>query len=872
MKYPFLLCTLAACTATAFAGDKHQPSDTSKAVQVTMDTLEVSAKAGKPPYQPSATHTWEIRNTRVALTFNMKEKTANVKEWIKMHPFFYGADTISLDAKSMQIDSVEDAGKKNTPLPYTYANDKLVIRLPHTYKQGDSLTLYLKYKAMPYAETTGGSSAITEDRGLYFINTDGSIPHKHSQIWTQGETEANSHWMITFDKPNTRFTTQIELTVPDSFVTLSNGVLVKQTKTGKDMRTDIWREDMPIQAYAVMFAAGKFSIIKDKWKTKEVSYYVEPEYAPYASLMFNHTPEMIDHFSTITGVQYPWNKYNQVVVRDYVSGAMENTTASLFGEFMNENKREIADHDNEDIVSHELFHQWFGDYVTCESWSNLTVNESFANYGEQLWRRYKYGKASSDELAWSDLQLYIYSSSMNDPQLVRFNYDNREEMFDAISYNKGGAILHYLNVLMGDDAFNRAMNIYLTKNALHSAEAHNWRMAVEEATGQDWNWFFNEWYFHAGHPNLKINYDYQDSANRLVVSITQTQKDSTFDYTLPLKTAVIYGDHKTIVDWNVTKRKDTLIYAYKNGMKPAIVPDVEHVMPGDLHDNKKIAQWLAAYNNCDDYITRRLAIGAASKQLSDSSAQAIMQMAFSDSLYLTRRYALGTLTKVQSDKYRKKWLQNIKDATRDNNIHVRAEAFSVLAEWKEKSVKAIDIEAIADSSYSVAGEALSGLNEIDADTAYVLARKIVQQDPKSTLKSEAWTIVGKKAADGDVSLYETYTPYMLGNQKYTIAMSLESYLKHVESDESFDRGLGVYVTMIRNESAKSLKPALAGFLFQLAKEEKSNTTDDDKSKAAKAEKRLGAMKLALQKMTDDEQDVTIKDDLKKMMKNTFDKA
>ena len=114
----------------------------------------------------------------------MKEKTANVREWIKMHPYFYGNDTISLDAKSMQIDSVEDAGKKNTPLPYTYKNDKLVITLPRTYRQGDSLTLYLKYKAMPYAETTGGSSAITEDRGLYFINTDGTIPHKHSQIWT----------------------------------------------------------------------------------------------------------------------------------------------------------------------------------------------------------------------------------------------------------------------------------------------------------------------------------------------------------------------------------------------------------------------------------------------------------------------------------------------------------------------------------------------------------------------------------------------------------------------------------------------------------------------------------------------------------------
>src|ERR1700761_7818012 len=157
--------------------------------------------------------------------------------------------------------------------------------------------------------------------------------------------------------------------------------------------------------------------------------------------IFRHTPEMIEFFSQITGVSYPWNKYDQVIVRDYVSGAMENTTASLFGEFMNQNAREIADRSNEDVVSHELFHMWFGDYVTCESWTNITVNESFANYGEQLWRAHKYGKAAGDELAYNDLQGYISSAQLNDPQLVRFYYDSREDVFDAISYNKGGAIL-----------------------------------------------------------------------------------------------------------------------------------------------------------------------------------------------------------------------------------------------------------------------------------------------------------------------------------------------------------------------------------------------------------------------------------------------
>jgi aminopeptidase N len=183
---------------------------------------------------------------------------------------------------------------------------------------------------MPYASETGGSAAITDDRGLYFINTDDKIEGKPAQIWTQGETESNSHWLPTIDKPNMRTTIQLELTVPNIYKTLGNGALVSSMDKG-DKRTDIWRMDKPIQVYAIMFAIGDFAIAKDKWKGREVNYYVEPAYAPYARKMFQYTPEMIEFFSNVTGVEYPWNKYSQVVVRDYVSGAMENTSASLFG-------------------------------------------------------------------------------------------------------------------------------------------------------------------------------------------------------------------------------------------------------------------------------------------------------------------------------------------------------------------------------------------------------------------------------------------------------------------------------------------------------------------------------------------------------------
>ncbi len=170
--------------------------------------------------------------------------------------------------------------------------------------------------------------------------------------------------------------------------------------------------------------------------------------------------------------------------------------------------------------------------MTCESWSNITVNESFAKYSEQLWRTHKYGTVSGERLAYEDLHKYLSSAAKADPQLVRFRYDDKEAVFDRISYEKGGATLRYLNMLIGDAAFHKAMNIYLTRNALHSAEATNWRLAVEEATGQDWNWFFNEFYYHAGHPILDVRYTFDDAAQHLTVTVTQVQKDTGFVYRL----------------------------------------------------------------------------------------------------------------------------------------------------------------------------------------------------------------------------------------------------------------------------------------------------------------------------------------------------
>src|SRR5690606_36294622 len=334
----------------------------------------------------------------------------------------------------------------NTKKKLNFTNDEwqLFIDLDKTYKRNQEYTVYIKYTARPNEVKQEGSAAIADAKGLYFINAQGTDPDKPTQIWTQGETESSSCWFPTIDKPNQKTSQEIYLTVPDKFVTLSNGELEKQTKNSDGTRTDYWNFKEKHAPYLFFVGVGDYAIVKDKWKNIDVNYYVEHEYAPYAKDIFGNTPEMLTFFSELLNYEYPWNKYHQISSRDYISGATENTTAVIFAEDVQQKPGQLIDKNRwEGTIAHELFHHWFGDLVTTESWGNLTVNESLANYSEFLWFEYKYGKDYAEEDRYDDLEGYKMDSANFNKNLVRAHYETREDMFDGVSYNKGGkGVLH----------------------------------------------------------------------------------------------------------------------------------------------------------------------------------------------------------------------------------------------------------------------------------------------------------------------------------------------------------------------------------------------------------------------------------------------
>lgn len=544
------------------------------------------------PYRATPEKINNLVHTRLDAKFDFTKSYLNGKAWLTLQPHFYATDSLLLDAKGMDIKTVAVIkGGKNVPLKYKYNGLQLDIDLDKSYKRNEQYTIYIDYTAKPDEVDAKGSAAINDAKGLYFINPRGEEKGKPTQIWTQGETEATSVYVPTIDKPNQKTTQEFILTVPAKYVTLSNGKLASQKTNSDGTRTDHWKMEQPHAPYLFFIGVGAYSVVKDSYKGKEVSYYVEKEYEPVARRIFGNTPEMMKYFGAITGIEYPWVKYAQIVGRDYVSGAMENTTATLHQESVYQDARELTDGNHwENTIAHELFHHWFGDYVTTESWSNLTLNESFANYSEYLWQEYKNGKDAADAHHYEDMQGYIMSGSAG-KDLVRFHYGDKEDMFDAVSYNKGGRILHMLRNYVGDSAFFKSMNLFLTSNKYKAAEAHQLRLAFEEVTGKDLNPFFNQWYFGAGHPKFDITYNYNDAAKRTEVIVTQTQAGQTFQ--LPVAIDVYNGLNKKRHNVWVKSKVDTF---YFEGPKPELVNfDGDKILLAEKKETKTLDNYLYQY-------------------------------------------------------------------------------------------------------------------------------------------------------------------------------------------------------------------------------------------------------------------------------------
>ena len=788
----------------------------------------------KKEYRETATKINDLIHTKLEVKPDFSKSYLYGKAWITLKPHFYPTDSLNLDAKGMEIKKIAIVkGIQQIPLKYEYDDWNLRIKLDRTYKSDESYTIYIDYTAKPDEfEKKYSKGAMLGIKGMYFINPKGEDKDKPTQIWTQGETESNSAWFPTIDKTNQKSTEELTITVDNKYVTLSNGKLVSQKKNADGTRTDFWKMDLPHAPYLFFVGVGNYAIIKDKYKDKEVNYYVEPAYASVAKKIFGNTPEMIAFFSKITGVDYPWIKYSQITGRDFVAGAMENTTATLHQESAQQDARELADGNNwESTIAHELFHQWFGDYVTTESWSNITLNESFANYSETLWNEYKYGKDAGDEHNYNDMQGYLQSGS-DKKDLVRFYYADKEDMFDAVSYNKGGRILHMLRTLVGDSAFFKSLNNYLTTNKFKSAEAQQLRLAFEEVTGRDLNPYFNQWYFGSGQPSVDIDYVYDDAAGKVQVIVKQTQKSGKI-FKLPLAIDIYEGANKVRHNIWVNNAIDTFTFRYTK--RPDLVNvDGDKAMLWTKKDNKTLDNYIHQYTYAGKYVDRREAIDFASKKLDDPKAVELIRTALNDKYQGLRNFAISKadLRKEAVKTSFEPVLLNL--AKTDKYATVRANAIQKLGEYKKPEYIALFKSATNDSSYTVAGYALTALSKVDSSLATAVAKQLSNKPAKGNLKM---AIMNEIVKSGDESMADKiigdFAKMPLSQEKFQSLNTLGNYLSAIKNPEKVKWGVDEIVKFrekvpenFRNQTDPFINGIiLKGILTKKDKEAKDNVSN-----------------------------------------------
>lgn len=702
-------------------------------------------------YRATPAKVTELKHTKLKVNFDYQKEQMNGEEWVTASPYFYPTNELILDAKGMLIHEVAlDNNGKKTPLKYDYKNEVLKISLDKVYQKNQDYTVYIKYTARPNEVKQEGSAAISDAKGLYFINAQGKEAGKPTQIWTQGETESSSAWFPTIDKSVQKTTQEIFMTVPDKYVTLSNGILKDSQKESNGLRTDHWVMDKRHSTYLFFMGVGEYAIVKDKWKNIPVDYYIEKEYEPYAKQIYGNTPEMIEFFSKKLGYDYPWAKYAQISGRDYVSGAMENTTATLHGSDILQKPGQLIDENKwEDTIAHELFHHWFGDLVTAESWSNLTVNESFANYSEYLWNEYKYGKDQADYHQMSDVNMYIHNPSDFKKDLVRFNYDSREDVFDLVTYQKGGGILHMLRNYLGDDAFFAGMNDYLKTNEYKNAEAHQLRLSFEKVSGKDLNWFFNQWYFGSGHPKVNYSYTFEPVKKQVTVTVNQSQ-EVPFEFPLAID---VYdnGKPKRYQVWVNAAAKNT--FDFEASKNPDLINiNADGVLLAEITDTKTPEQNFMQFTNSKELKSRYSALNGIKDQVGKNpTATKLLAAALKDPYFRVRMKALDLMDLSNAEQVKALGNEVEKLASNDPKTLVQAAAIAALAKTKDKKYMPIFEKGANAVSNSVKGNSIGAIISTDPSKAGAFADKVDLDGASEELLSQMLPIIVKNKVESQMS-------------------------------------------------------------------------------------------------------------------------
>ncbi|HEV7859374.1 MAG TPA: M1 family aminopeptidase [Pyrinomonadaceae bacterium] len=696
-------------------------------------------QGARPPF-PAARYVpsrdYDTRDISLNLRFDWDKEQAIGTETFSFSPLVKDLRKLVLDAAYMTFSSIKLAN--GTPLQYQFddKNEKLSITLDRAYQPSETVTLMIAYHTdQPPPERR----SINGGGGLTWIKPTPEEPKRPRQIWSQGESEYNHYWFACFDHPNDFFTSEIYATADKPLTVISNGKLLETKENTDGTRTFHWKIAAPHASYLSSIIVGEYTPVMGEYAGIPVMSNVYPSEFEEGKVTTARLPDMVKFFSEKTGVKYPYEKYAQTMTRDF-NGGMENISATTQYDVMIHDARTEIDQTSDSLESHELAHQWFGDYVTCRDWSDIWLNESFATYFQAMWDEHSLGH---DDFLYLDVkanqdQYYgAWAQGLRRP-IVTKNYANPDAVFDTYAYPRGGAVLHMLRTYLGEENWWRSINHYLNKYAHQPVQTEQFRIAIEETTGQSMDWFFDEWVYKMGHPVFRVTQNYDAAAKALKLTVRQEQKpdpDSQYPQVGFFQTPVdieIGTAANTRVERVQLEPKEEQTFTFPVDSQPMLVNfDYNGTLIKELKFEKPADQLAYQLSHDQDVLGRVWALGQLNAKLKDSATtaadktQIVSQLASAltnDKFWGVRLDAALALNNMPGDAAARTALLA---ATKDQKSRVRARALRSLASTKDAALASTYQSFLNDQSYAVIAEAARGLGMTKSPTAYDALVKLI---------------------------------------------------------------------------------------------------------------------------------------------------
>ncbi len=615
----------------------------------------------------------DVLHLRLDVTPDFDRRSITGTTTIRFRPISQPIQQLVLDAVDLEIRNI----RSNVDVDdFTNTGQQLLIDFRSAISPDREAWVEIDYAAEP-------------SRGLYFRTPEMGYPAGDTHLWTQGEAHESRFWFPCFDYPNERSSTEVICHVPKEMTVLSNGQLREEREEPGGMKAVRWLQEKPHVNYLICLVAGHLRKLEKQHRDVPLGFYTQPSLFPYAENSFRDTADIMAFYEEEIGIPFPWNKYDQVTILDFVAGGMENTTLTTL------TANTLFSKDTENIRSsrrldaHEMAHQWFGDLVTCKDWSHLWLNEGFATYYTLLHEGHKFGQ---DELRYGlyrDAQTILSRREDKRPIVYR-EYRNAGEQFDYRSYPKGAWVLHMLRSQLTPEVFRECVRTYLQRYELQSVVTDDFRQVLEEISGRSWDRFFDQWLYHGGYPELKIQYEWraQDRMAKVTVRQAQTIDQDVLLFHFPTRLRFYVDDR--VIDHDIVIRQDQQDFYVPLPAQPTGIRfDPDYTVLAQIDFAKSDDLLLTQLQRQEDVIGRLLAADALARRSNQRVVTALKTALQQDSFHGVRRAASIALRKIHSE-----------------------EAFDALAESLEQVDARVRLQVVEDLAEFYQPETLQILQQV----------------------------------------------------------------------------------------------------------------------------------------------------------------